>query len=373
VNWELEVRGDLLMDIELIDRIYEAAFVPDLWPDVLDSLASLSESAAAALFVFADGQPTRGRAVESQRELLAEFLVSDTYQFSTGVRRMCSVQPASFLDVDGFLTPEEIQNDPMRIYFRSIGIGAHLCTAIPMPSGELAIYVLQKRLHEGRHDPAKINLLDTLRPHLARASLMAARLKLEEAKGTVAAMAAMGLPAAIFSANGHVVTTNSLLDDMPTIFLPIAFGGMAIGDANANELFQLAIKEMHSESTPAVRSIPVAADRERMPMIIHVIPLRRSAHDIFSGSDILIAANAVSASALVPDPNILSGLFDLTPAEARLATALTTGLSLRAAASEQGIQFSSGRTYLEKIFAKTGTHQQSELVALLKSAKPFSG
>ena len=34
------------------------------------------------------------------------------------------------------------------------------------------------------------------------------------------------------------------------------------------------------------------------------------------------------------------------------------------------IKFSTARSYLEQIFLKTGTNQQSQLVALLKSAGP---
>src|ERR1700712_2027684 len=101
------------MDLSLIDAIYEASFVPDLWPRVLQQLCSRTDSIGAALFLFTDGQPPRGRSVESQRELLAEFLVSDTYQFSTGVTRMCNVQPASFIDVDDFMTPSEIEQPPL--------------------------------------------------------------------------------------------------------------------------------------------------------------------------------------------------------------------------------------------------------------------
>ena len=71
----------------------------------------------------------------------------------------------------------------------------------------------------------------------------------------------------------------------------------------------------------------------------------------------------------MPSPTILAGLFDLTPAEARLADALAQGQPLKDAASGANITFKSGRTYLDRIFAKTGTHQQSELVALLKSAE----
>ena len=38
------------MKAELIDRIYESAFVPDLWPDVLDDLARLTNSRGGILF-----------------------------------------------------------------------------------------------------------------------------------------------------------------------------------------------------------------------------------------------------------------------------------------------------------------------------------
>lgn len=64
-------------------------------------------------------------------------------------------------------------------------------------------------------------------------------------------------------------------------------------------------------------------------------------------------------------------IFDLTPAEARLASALSSGRSLEGAAVASGITVKSARTYLERIFRKTGTHQQSQLVALLKSVHPF--
>ena len=41
------------------------------------------------------------------------------------------------------------------------------------------------------------------------------------------------------------------------------------------------------------------------------------------------------------------------------------------AADGANIQFSTARSYLESIFRKTGTNQQSQLVALLKSTQPL--
>ena len=55
----------------------------------------------------------------------------------------------------------------------------------------------------------------------------------------------------------------------------------------------------------------------------------------------------------------------------RLASSLAKGLSLKGAAQASDIRFSTARSYLESIFRKTGTNQQGQLVALLRSAQPL--
>ncbi|WP_292859509.1 hypothetical protein [Mesorhizobium sp.] len=229
--------------------------------------------------------------------------------------------------------------------------------------------MFQRALGEGRYDRGSFDVLDALRPTMARASLIAARLGVERARGTVAAMTAIGLPAAVLSLSGRVLTANPLFEAMSSVFLPVAFGGLAIAEPNANQLFQEAIVAARGEAEPSVRSIPVPATADRQPLILHLLPLRRAAHEIFSGADILVAATAVNASSMVPSPTLLAGLFDLTPAEARLASALSQGRTLTEATASSNITVKTGRSYLERIFAKTGTRQQSQLVALLKSAE----
>ena len=92
---------------------------------------------------------------------------------------MCSLQPASFVNVDDFLTSEQIEQDPARIQLRKAGIGAHLCSAIALPTGEVVTWVFQRWLKDGNYDRLSIDRLNALRPHLARASLVSARLKLQ--------------------------------------------------------------------------------------------------------------------------------------------------------------------------------------------------
>ena len=95
-----------------------------------------------------------------------------------------------------------------------------------------------------------------------------------------------------------------------------------------------------------------------------------------SGAD----RNGVNASALVhvpksatdfainlpmPSEGRLRKLFDLTPAEARLAQRLACGDSVEEVAQALHIKMTTARTQLAAIFAKTDTRRQAKLVAIL--------
>ncbi|RWM38870.1 helix-turn-helix transcriptional regulator [Mesorhizobium sp.] len=354
------------MFTEIVDALYEAAFIAEKWPSVLGQITNASASKGGALFVFADGAPVRGKAVAWLQELMNEFLEDESLRLSTAAARMGTVRPSSFVDVDRFMTADEVRDDPIRVRLRARGLGVNACAAIPMPTGEMAMFVFQRGLDEGGYDERQLEVLDRMRPDMARATLAAARLGLAQARGAVDALANIGLPAAVLAANGRVRATNSLFDREKSLFLPTAFGGVAVANSESNRLFQAALQAKRGELLP--RSIPVPGTPSA---VVHVLPLKRSAHDLFDGGDLLVVATAISASALVPSPTILTGLFDLTPAEVNLVTALAKGHSLKAAAAEAGLQFSTVRTYLNRVFRKTGTNQQSQLVALLKSAHPL--
>lgn len=64
-------------------------------------------------------------------------------------------------------------------------------------------------------------------------------------------------------------------------------------------------------------------------------------------------------------PSDLHHLFRFTPQETRLANLLMAGKTLPEACDELSIHVSTGCTHLRKIFKKTGTHRQGELVSLL--------
>jgi DNA-binding CsgD family transcriptional regulator len=61
----------------------------------------------------------------------------------------------------------------------------------------------------------------------------------------------------------------------------------------------------------------------------------------------------------------LKRVFGLTAAETRLALIVGRGLSLETASETLGVSRETVRNQLKSIFAKTSTHRQSELVALI--------
>ena len=77
----------------------------------------------------------------------------------------------------------------------------------------------------------------------------------------------------------------------------------------------------------------------------------------------------LTLNALGPKPGppaaILAKTFRLTPAEAKLASVIARGASPEIAAGELKISRETARNQLKSVFAKTNTHRQSELVALL--------
>lgn len=355
---------------DLIDRIYEAAFVPELWPVVLDGLSTMSGSVGGALLVASEAHPPRFAASASIMDALIECS-SDAWRNNDRPLRWK-------LSVDGFLrdgelfSPDELETDPMRHELIRYGLGWQTGMVIPMTNGEVVIYSVERRLQDGPHDPTSIASLNVLRPHLARAGLVAARLGLERALATVSALQSVGLPAAVMSAGGQVVATNGLFDALPSIFQPLAYDGLAIGDPKADLLFQQAVRSTSAAIVPIVRSIPVRQTIDQPAVVLHVLPLRRSARDIFAGANILVVAASIRMGNQEPSPQILSALFDLSPAEAKLAASLVSGRPLKAAALDHGITVKTARTYLERVFYKTGTGRQSELVALLSGAAPLA-
>jgi DNA-binding CsgD family transcriptional regulator len=126
-----------------------------------------------------------------------------------------------------------------------------------------------------------------------------------------------------------------------------------------------ALRELQlGRDTATVRSIAIPAVAERPPLILHLVPVRGSAHDVFGGAGSVVVVTPVQPRA-VPNAEVLQGLFDLTPAEARVARAIAAATRIVDIAGDLRISQETVRTQLKAVLGKTGVGRQADLVALL--------
>ena len=354
---------------DLVDRIYEAAIVPELWPDVLGAIATEGQCDSGAMLVVHQRLPPLFAATPNISDMLGAFAASPAWYDNARIRCLYRLDHAGFVDADEAMTERERREDMARPYLLQLGMGSQLGTGIRLPGGEMVSISFDRATGAEAFDPATIGWFDALRPHLARASLMAAQLKQQQARVSVDALAALGIPAAVLATSGAVIAANRLFDAMDDVLVAAAFGRLALRDRNADRLLQAALpRPGQLGSNPAIRSIPLPAAAGDRSYVIHVMPLERAATDILDRGAALVVVSGYALDGNVPADAVLRGLFDLSPAEAGIAAGLAAGLTVAQIAAARGIGLTTARTHLAQIFRKTGTAQQGQLVALLKGA-----
>ena len=362
------------MDQELLDLVYEAAAIPEYWAPVLERLCAVSGSNAAALIAVTPEGALRHVATQSYGAQFARYLENPARYDNVRPARVMAIHPMGFASDLEVSTIKELDDD--LIYtelLRPNGFAWTAGTAIPVPSGDLLVFDFARHTHRDPYSRSDMEQLNAYRPHVARAALLAHRLGLAQAVASANAMQAIGLPAATINSAGAVTASNALFDALSPRILAGAFGRVRLVERPSDQLLREAFQRSGDESARAVRSIPMPARYDEPALVLHVIPLRRAANDLFVRSTALLVVTPVTAPD-APMTEVLTGLFDLTPAEARVAGGVSRGMSLDEIAAAHALSKETVRTQLKAVMSKTGTERQSELALLLSGARlPTSG
>jgi DNA-binding CsgD family transcriptional regulator len=352
------------MDPQLIDRIYECSFVPDAWPSLLDELAHIADARGGHLFA-ADTKVLNWTSSASIREGVRKFATGDFVTRGQRCVRLCAANHAGFLTENDIYSDGELETDPF--YHELLwpaGLGWAAGTAIPMPTGDTLFFTLERDKVRGPVEAAIVQRLDVLRPHLARSAFVSARLQFERARIAAETLALIGLPALVFDHRGRVLAANHLIETLTEHIRWGAQDRLALKDASANKLFRKAIDTLDDETVAPARSFAARGDAASAAMIAHVIPIRGPARDIFVRCTGVLVMTPVTLPQ-APPIELVQSLFDLTPAEARVARRLTVGETAEKIAVTSGVSLNTVRTQLRAVFEKTGCHRQADVIALL--------
>ncbi len=349
------------------DRIYEAGLVPSLWPEVLSGLSKAIGGVGASLFAIRDGYIGTVTS-PNLANIIHEFMADGWAERDPRLMRAAGLNHAGFVNDGDLLTDEEIAaNDVYANFYRKHGIGYMAGTLIPNPSGDSVGFAFQRHQDSGPVPRETVTALDRLRPHLARASMIAFRLGFERARAQVEALQALNLPGAVLHGRGRVLAANGLFEALIPEMIQDRAQRITMIDPAADALLAVALDGLSSGAKQGVMSIPVVATGERLPMVLHIVPIRLRACDLFVGGTALLVVNPVDRAA-VPSAEVLQGLFDLTPSEARVARGIGLAQSVEGLAMAQGVSRETVRSHLKMVLAKTGLSRQAELVSLLAGA-----
>lgn len=356
-------------DPDIERRIYEAAVVPELWEGALASLARRAGSYGAILLT-ARSEQFRSAASPAIQSMWREWVREGWTQRSERAPRLLALdRPGWVRDID-ILSLQEIETLPEYVEFlapRGLKWGA--AARVPMPTGGTAIFSMERLASQGAFEPETMARLDGLYGHLARAAMLSSLLSLERARNAVETLKLIGFPAAALSADGAVTVANQLFEPRCELWSLSGGDRLTLHEKRAARQLQDAFSLTH---TPlAGRSIALQAHDPDDRAVLHLVPLRRSARDIFSGSVTIAIITKASREPRISPP-LLRALFDLAPAEASIAADIAAGLPLDVIALKRKCTMQTLRSHLKSVRQKTGCRRQAELIALLTQLMPFN-
>jgi DNA-binding CsgD family transcriptional regulator len=352
-----------LVTEDLIDKVYEAAAVPELWDAVLDNVASRVGSVGGLLFAV-NSQHTAWVGSSIIRPLYADFVEDGLAAQNPRPQRAITRNHAGFVRDHDLFTAEEMDRDPVYAYLRSKGIGWCAGTVVRAPSGDLVVFSWERWFKDGPFSAETVAALDPLRAHLARAALISGRLGLERARTAAETLGLIGLPAAVLSRSNRLLAANKLMETFIPQVVQDRQSRIGLADCRADAMFAQSLLQLQTHTGAQVRSIPIAATPELPASIVHIVPVRGAANDIFAAASCVLVVTAVAPHE-VASTQVIQGLFDLTPAEARVAAGIAAGKTVRDLANEAGIAAGTVRQQLKSVFSKTGASRQAELVCIL--------
>jgi DNA-binding CsgD family transcriptional regulator len=370
----------------LVDLIYQGALERQPWQGALPALREAMDAQVVSLILRPPTADDQGvilncvRPDSAPRGGGAVLASPDDWEVSAYREQFFALDPFVNLPLDRVIALEDVLPDKDLVtsdyylhYLEPIGLFRILGVDTAEPGGMLARLRFSRRRSEPRFGKRERELLSLLTPHLRRAIEIYAKLNRTTSERDVYAGAVNQLSVAsiILDEQGRLLTTNAvgraLLDSGEG--LSLRDGRLHIEGRDINKELQQAlttiIRAQQRGETSVIKAlrVPRPAGRSDLGLVIRPVPASQWSE----------GQSSPSVAVFVSDPDlqestshqILGDLFDLTPAEANLATLLARGLSLAQVSSAQGTSQHTARAQLKSIFAKTGVSRQAELVRLV--------
>lgn len=353
--------------VAVCNNLGDAVADPTLWPQIMDDICAAAGATGGALlqsdirtpdiprtasvddcfkYYFATGWPARDTRAERSVPLLMRG------------------QPV-VTDQD-IVTPEEMR----RLDFYNecaLPFGLPWFAGIGLQAGPaLWAMVIQRTARQGPFEPHEVRALACLAPRLTETATLSKAVGQRALAGISNALHLVGRPVLALDRLGCVLDANAAAQQIFDDEFFVRNRRLAVRDQQASLALDALTNKMRTTSdTAPLAATPIVVRRvARQPLVIRVLPVAGPARTPFLGARVLLVISDLHDRPQ-PQASVLAEAFGLTPAESRLASLLAMGISIEHAADRLGLSQATVRNQLKSVFTKTGTHRQSELVALL--------
>ena len=358
----------------LIGDIYHAILDQALWARVLGHAAEFVGAQAAALIWWnpvsrtADAVHTFGiepRYAELYREHYAKIdPTAPIFLREVGeVASTADLLPRGEWQTTGF----------HKEWMQPQGFVDTLQASLDKSPSELVHLCFMRNGESGMADSAARDRMRLVVSHMRRAALVRKLIDHTTARAATFGDTLDGIGASLFfvDASGRLVHANASGQTMleQGALVRVSGGRLALSDQGEGQGLCDIFGQSHNGSDEAgarAGALPLTA-RDGKHYVAHVLPLAGGARrQAGAGYEAVAALFVQQASLEMPSPrNVIGKLYKLTPMELRVLFAIVQVGGVPKVAEAMGISTSTVKTHLRRLFAKTGTDRQADLVRLV--------
>jgi DNA-binding NarL/FixJ family response regulator len=365
--------------LELTGLIYSAAEDSSRWPEFLVAFARAIEARRCILLI-ADPQDHKFSAVRwhgwPDRDIQ---LYLDRYGAIDPLREGAARAPEGTVQGDYDCCPrQELEaSAAFREFYAPRGCVHGMGGVILVTPAGHSMVTAHRGAEAGTFGEKEFSVLRPLMPHLKRAARLHGELGSLRRQLATFTGHLDRYPYALLLADAD---RRVLYSNAAALGLVAAGDGLAIDNGRlatvspqSEEALVKAIGELAGGRGDSLRRIEIFRPSRRRSYRALLMPIKDSRAMLPLG----VAVPAVSILVIdaesfsPPDPEVLRELFALTPAEARVCSGLVSGQSVEEVATESRTSVETVRTHVKRIFSKTGTSRQSELVSVILRSVPL--
>jgi DNA-binding CsgD family transcriptional regulator/PAS domain-containing protein len=360
----------------VIEDIYDCALAPEGWAAALTRIALLMNSAYATISL---SDPA------FQQPRMAAFSPWDPVQLKIlnedfGIDGVPGLKEVAMGDVDHPRSTLNEMSEPefqatrfYRDWVAPQGLRDACVMKFVHSADRIGVMAAITRADRDIVTADERRFMRLISPHIRRAAMIGDLLDYQrvETRSYRSALDGLQLAVVLVDGDARILYENAPASAMLRVGVPIKQSGghliaanPAIGTGLADAIRRAApVAGDHDLGARGI-AVPVSTPKGP-PAVAYVLPLASKGFRAAFNPATAAVFITTTIAGLPPAHDTLATLYDLTPSEARVLVQIGSGLSTAEVALALGLSANTVKTYLSRLFAKTGVQRQSDLVRIV--------